>query len=354
MNSLPRPSRAWIPLTLAALAMLTAGLQGCALLERSAALRARQSALQDPGELAWALSHMSELFPSRTVSRESGGAPLPLAPMDLSAVSFETSDAGLRSLDEHFGANHLRGLVVLHGGRLVFEGYADDVNATTRFTSWSVAKSFTSTLVGLAVADGAIASLDDPIERYLPDAVGTGYEGVTIRQALQMSSGVAFTEVYTSGTADVMNFMTDSLVLNRKRANQIAIDFPRAHEPGTVFNYNTAETQVLSAVVSAATGRPLSALLQEQIWSRIGMQHDASWLLDREGREGMEMAGCCLNMALRDQARFGQLFLQDGVWQGERILPEGFVDFVSAPAPAWSRPEYGGMFWVIEPLRIAR
>jgi CubicO group peptidase (beta-lactamase class C family) len=329
MTSLPRPLRGCLLVGLIAGA---AGLSGCALIERSSTLLARQSALQDPEELPWALSHMSELFPSRTVSRASGGAPLQRDPIDLSGVSFDAGNGERRRLDAHFSANHLRGLVVLHGGRLVFERYADDVGPTTRFTSWSVAKSFTSTLVGLAVAAGAIESLDDPIERYLPDAVGTGYEGVTIRQALQMSSGVAFTEVYTDGSADVMSFMTDSLVLNRKRANQIALDFPRAHEPGTTFNYNTAETQVLGAVVSAATGRSLSELLQEQIWSRLGMQHDASWLLDREGPEGVEMAGCCLNMALRDQARFGQLFLQDGMWKGERILPPGWVEQATVPS----------------------
>lgn len=329
MSSLPRTSRA-LRLTVL-LAAVAVGLPGCALLERSATLRARQVAFQDPEQLPWMLSHMSELFPSRTISRGPAGEPLPRAIQDLSSFRYDAGGVE-RSLDQHLAENRARGMVVLHEGRVVYEWYADEADETTRFTSWSVAKSFTSTLVGLALADGAIGSLDDPVEGYLPGAAGTGYEGVTIRQALQMSSGVAFTEVYTDGDADVVSFMTDTLILNRARANEAALSFPRAHAPSTTFNYNTAETQVLGAIVHAATGRSLSALLEERIWRRIGMEHDATWLLDLEGPDGMEMSGCCLNMALRDWARFGQLFLQDGVWQGDRILPAGWVANATRPS----------------------
>jgi CubicO group peptidase (beta-lactamase class C family) len=313
------------------LGALATGGQGCLLFERSTTLQARRVAFSEPAQLPWMLSHMSELFPSRTISRDSASTPLPRAIRDLSTFRY---DAGgiQRSLDQHLEANRARGMVILHEGRIVHEWYAENTDETTRFTSWSVAKSVTSTLVGLAVSDGAIGSLDDPIERYLPAAVGTGYEGVTVRQALQMSSGVAFTEVYSDGKADVIRYFTETMILNRKRANEEALDFPRVRPPGTRFKYNPAVSQVLGAVVHAATGRSLSALLEEWIWRPLGMEHDASWLLDREGPTGMEMSGCCLNMALRDWARFGQLFLQDGVWGGDRILPAGWVAEATRPS----------------------
>lgn len=322
-------SRRWVqvPVILAILALAS----GCALLLRAPTLQARSAAFE-PENMAWSFRHMSELFPSRTVRRAGPVSALESVPTPLDAVVYQVGDEQ-RVFGEFFERNRTGGLVVLHRGRMVHERYAQGAGPETRFTSWSVAKSFVSTLVGLAVQEGAIESLDDPLERYVAELRGTAYEGVSVRQALQMSSGVEFSEVYAEGDSDVMTFMVDSLITNRKRANEVAAGFPRGRPPGTAFNYNTAETQILGWLVREATGRSPAVYLEEKLWSRLGMEHDATWLLDREGvnGDGMEMSGCCLNASLRDWARFGQLFLQDGIWQGERLLSKGWVSEATTP-----------------------
>ena len=310
------------------LLMLLTSQVGCALF-RFPSLLERQKANDENG--TWMRQHMAELFPTRTISRKGAISSFEDRPVDLLPLRFAQGEEST-SIEEFLTANETAGIVVLHQGKRVFEHYGLDADETTRFTSWSVAKSFTSTLVGLAVGEGLIESVDDPLGRYLPQAQGTAYENVTIAQALQMSSGVGFSEEYDpiSGS-DVVDFMTDSLFLNSKRANEAAIDYPTLHEPGTVYNYNTAESQVLGLLVREVTGKSPSAYLQEKIWGPLGMEHDATWILDLEGPTGMEFGGCCLNMALRDWARFGQLVLQDGVWDGERILPEGWVAAATRP-----------------------
>lgn len=324
--------RASLPLVLAGTL-----LSGCFLLRVPLALERQRSWEEDQ---TWTFQHMSELFPSRTIGRAGEVARFERAPVALDGLRFELAGREI-GFEEFWKGNQTAGMVVLHRGRIVFERYDLGADETTRFTSWSVAKSVTSTLVGLALADGHLESLDDPLDRYLPEVTGTGYEGVTIRQVLQMSSGIRFSEEYDAGGgSDVIDFMTSSLFLNRSRANALAIDYPRAHAPGTVFNYSTAETQLLAWLVLRATGRSPADYLEQKLWRRLGMEHDASWLLDREGRDGMEMGGCCMNMALRDQARLGQLFLQDGMWRGERVLPEGWVRSATVPTEAHLR--WGG------------
>jgi CubicO group peptidase (beta-lactamase class C family) len=183
--------------------------------------------------------------------------------------------------------------------------------------------------------------VDDPLLQYVPGLEGSGYDGVTIKQALQMSSGVGFTEMYEEAS-DITDFMGYTMFANLDPANEFMTRYDRVAEPGSVFNYSTGETQVLGWLVTEVTGKPLAHYLSEKIWSLLGMEHDATWILDREGREGMEMAGCCLNAALRDYARFGQLFLQDGWWEGRRILPDGWV--AQATVPDSPQVDYGKLF----------
>jgi CubicO group peptidase (beta-lactamase class C family) len=305
-------------------------LLSCSLLQRAPTLEARRVAFE-PRNHAWTFQHMSELFPTRTISRGGNTGPFPRGrdlPVHFSAGP---GDAAV-DLDRFFERNYSRGMLVLHRGTLVFERYAEGADATTRFTSWSVAKSFTSTLVGLAIGDGDIHSVHDRLATYIPELAGTAYENVTIEQALQMSSGVKFSEVYEDGGSDVFDFLVASMFTNRKRANLLAASYPRRHPPGTVFNYNTAETQILGWLVRNATGRTPGRYLQEKLWEPLGMEHDASWVLDREGADGMEMTGCCLNMSLHDWARFGQLMAQDGIWDRQRILPAGWVAAATIPS----------------------
>jgi CubicO group peptidase (beta-lactamase class C family) len=305
-----------------------------------------------------ALRSMSELFPTRTVSRGGRISEQPAAPVDLDGVALTVSDETLR-FDDFLERNHTHGIVVLHRGRRVYERYFEGADERSRFTSWSVAKSFTATLVGMALGEGRIASLDDPLEQYVESLRGTAYEGVTIDQALRMSSGVAFTEVYTAGGSDVSRFMGQSAIGHSVPADELAASFPRGAAPGSVFNYNTAETQILGMLVRAVYGRGHAEVLEEALWRPLGMENDASLILDRPGAAGIAMAGCCLNAALRDWARFGQLHLQDGIWEGRRLLPEGWVadaTTLSNTSPddePSSKSGYRYQWWVFDEGRYA-
>lgn len=222
-------------------------------------------------------------------------------------------------LDAYMADQRSAGLVIIHDGKVRVERYALDFNESGRWTSFSVAKSFTSTLVGAAIQDGYIKSLDDTVSRYIPDLRGSAYDAVTIRQLLTMSSGVRWNEDYEDPNSDVAQFNNakpdegvDATVSYLRR-------LPRAHPAGTVWNYNTGETNLIGVLVSSATGKPLAQYLQEKIWHPAGMEYNATWLL---GRTGHEIAGCCLQAATRDFARFGLFVLANGNVNGTQIVPE--------------------------------
>lgn len=222
-------------------------------------------------------------------------------------------------IDEYLADQRSAGLVILQDGKVRFERYGLGFDANGRWTSFSVAKSFTSTLVGAAIQDGAIGSLEDTVSRYIPDLRGSAYDDVTIRQLLTMSSGVRWNEDYEDPNADVAQFNkavpdagVDATVSYMRR-------LPRAHPAGEVWHYNTGETNLIGVLVSSATGKPLAQYLEEKIWHPAGMEAPATWLL---GRTGHEIAGCCLQSATRDFARFGLFVLANGNVSGQQIVPE--------------------------------
>ncbi|MEN8722128.1 MAG: serine hydrolase [Alphaproteobacteria bacterium] len=280
----------------------------------------------------WGLQHMAELFPARTVHRGGPVSPLGEAPMDLSGFSYEF-EGKTHTLDDFHSRNDTQAMIILHKGKVVYETYRHGTGSATRFTSMSVAKSITATLLGIARDEGLITSFEDPIDQYLPTLVGTAYEGVSIKHVLQMSSGVAFNEEYgPDNTSDVADFFTFSLMGNFQSADALAIQYPTGVAPGSKFNYSTAETQVLSALLREVTGMKQADYLTEKLWRPLGMSHDATWLIDKAGPDGDEMGGCCLNAALRDYARLGLLYLNDGMVGDRRILPAGWVGEATVPS----------------------
>lgn len=223
------------------------------------------------------------------------------------------------AVEEYLASQHTSGLVILQDGKIRFERYGQEFDADGRWTSFSVAKSFTSTLVGAAVQDGYIKSLEDKVSQYIPDLRGSAYDDVTIRQLLTMSSGVRWNEDYEDPEADVAKF-------NKAKADpgvDATVSFmrklPRAHPPGTVWHYNTGETNLIGVLVSSATGKSLAQYLEETIWHPAGMAATATWL---QGKTGHEIAGCCLQAATRDFARFGLFVLANGNVGGKQIVPE--------------------------------
>src|SRR4030095_16805972 len=242
-------------------------------------------------------------------------------------------------LDAFNVANDSMGMVVVHRGKIRYERYWQGADETTHFTSWSMAKSVTSTLVGLAYGDGKIAKLEDPITKYVPELASSAYKDVTVEQALQMSSGVKFIEDYSVPQSDVARFANQGV--RGGKANEFLTTLTeKAAPPGTKFNYNSAETQVLGWIVKNATVEAPSKLLSERIWQRAGMEDDAEWIVDRPN--GMEVTGMGINARLRDYARFGVLMLHDGMHDGARVLPVGWV--ARATKPSAPSVQIGNLF----------
>ena len=226
-------------------------------------------------------------------------------------------------VDAYMAGQRSAGLVILHDGRLRLERYGLGFDAGGRWTSFSVAKSMTSTLVGAALRDGAIRSMDDKVSDYLPAMKGSAYDDVSIRQLLTMTSGIRWNEDYADPQADVARFNAhqpepgvDALVSYLRR-------LPREAPAGTRWHYSTGETNLVGVLVGAATKRPLAEYLAEKVWGPAGMEQPATWILSKTGQE---ISGCCIQAATRDYARFG-LFILDGARgaDGRPVLPDGWL-----------------------------
>ncbi len=235
-------------------------------------------------------------------------------------------------------------LLVLHEGKIVHEDYFHGTGAEDRRISWSIAKSYLSALFGIAVAEGAIASLDDPVTRYVPALAGGAYDGASIRNVLQMSSGVAFDEDYLDYNSDI-NRMGRIIALGGSMDGFAASLKETFQPPGTSWKYVSIDTHVLAMVLRAATGRDLAALLSEKIIAPLGQEADAYYLTDGEG-VAFALGG--LNLRTRDYARFGQMIEQGGLWQGQQIVPADWIT-ESTTATAKTVPGkmgYGYQWWM--------
>jgi CubicO group peptidase (beta-lactamase class C family) len=281
--------------------------------------------------------HMDRIHPTRPVRASAEPFPLPSRPRDLASLRYEVGGSTF-DIEGFMAHNNVVGLLVVQGGEIVLESYARGNTPETRWYSFSVAKSVVSMLIGAAIADGYIASIDAPVTDYLPLMKGSAYDGVTLRHALQMASGVQWDEDYADPTSDVAS--TGGSALERLRYLRHK---PRAAPPGALFNYSTAETNLLGAVLRAAVGNNLSSYLEAKIWQPFGMEHDAHWLLLSEG--GGEHGGCCLSATLRDFGRIGLFALRAGrLRDGTRVLPEGWMAESTSPSPANAR--YGYLWWL--------
>jgi CubicO group peptidase (beta-lactamase class C family) len=250
-------------------------------------------------------------------------------------------------VDGYMAGQRSAALLVVHDGRLRLERYGLGFDAAGRWTSFSVAKSITSTLVGAALRDGAIRSLDDKVSDYLPEMKGSAYEQVTLRQLLTMTSGVRWNEDYADPNSDVARFNKHQPEAGVDAVVSYLRQLPREVAPGTRWNYSTGETNLVGVLVSRATKRPLADYLSEKVWRPAGMEQQATWLLNRTGQE---ISGCCLQAASRDFARFG-LFILDGARaDGEPIVPEGYLAEATSKRTAIGQPGrgYGYQWWTYD------
>lgn len=256
------------------------------------------------------------------------------------------------NIDQYMKDQRSSAIVIIQDGKIRFEKYALDFDEKGRWTSFSVAKSFTSTLVGAAIKDGYIKSLDDNVVTYIPEFKGSAYDGVSVKQILTMTSGVKWNEDYEDKNSDVNRFNFAKPDKDMDATVSYLRKLPRAHEPGTVWNYNTGETNIIGVLVSNATKKPLSEYLHEKIWQPFGMANDATWLL---GPTGHEIAGCCIQAATRDFARMGLFVLANGVAGGKQVVPEDWFKNATAKQQDIGKAGrgYGFQWWTYDDGSVA-
>ncbi|MEP6825097.1 MAG: serine hydrolase [Ramlibacter sp.] len=284
-----------------------------------------------------ALDRLSVLARSRVVSAGATPSPLPPGPPLQLPLDVDAYMAGQRSA----------ALIVMHDGKVRLERYGLGFDAAGRWTSFSVAKSLTSTLVGAAMRDGYIKSMDDKLTDYIPQMKGSAYDAVTVRQLLTMTSGVKWNEDYSDPNSDVAKFNNhnpeegvDALVSYLRK-------LPRDVPAGTRWNYSTGETNLVGILVSQATKKPLADYLSEKIWAPVGMEHKATWILSKTGQE---ISGCCIQAAARDWARFGQFILGGARVGGQAIVPEGWLAEATSTRTGIGQPGrgYGYQWWTYD------
>ena len=250
-------------------------------------------------------------------------------------------------IDAYMAGQRSAALLILHKGQLRLERYGLDFDAQGRWTSFSVAKSFTSTLVGAALRDGHIKSMDDKVSDYIPQMKGSAYDDVSISQLLTMTSGVRWNEDYDDPASDVARFNNHQPEPGVPAIVSYLRQLPREAPPGQRWLYSTGETNLVGILISQATGKPLSQYLQEKVWGPVGMEQQATWILSKTGEE---ISGCCIQASARDYARFGQFILEGARINGQSILPDGWLQQASTRQADIGQPGrgYGYQWWTYD------
>lgn len=263
---------------------------------------------------------MADLFPTRAMApsrspfRFPDGAPIELP------RTYEFGGS-IRPTADFLVATDTSALLVLEDGAIRLERYWLTGGRDVQWISWSVAKSFVSALVGIAIQDGLIKSIEEPISDYASLLVGSVYDGVRIKDVLQMSSGARWNEDYSDTDSDIHRL--GAAMAGNQSLAEFVMGMERATQPGTFCQYNSADTQALGMLIVAVTGRHFADYMQEKLCEPLGMESEGYWLLDSGG---MEMVLGGLNLTARDFAKIGELFRNKGEWAGEQIVPKAWVE----------------------------
>ena len=263
--------------------------------------------------------HVDRIMPAKVIHRSGERFQFPVDIRELNDTYEFKGET--KSIENFLEETVTTGFLVVKDDRIVTERYFLGATEETTHTSMSVAKSFVSALVGIAIDDGLIEGVDRPITDYVPKLKGSGYDGVPIKHVLQMSSGVEFDEEYDNLFSDINMMFYEVFGLGRPLDEYMASLKPQTPS-GVTSYYRSCDTQALAMLISEVTGKTVSEYLEEKIWSKIGMEYDAFWSTDDFGSE---IAFGFLNAALRDYAKFGTLYLHNGNWNGEQIVSESWA-----------------------------
>jgi CubicO group peptidase (beta-lactamase class C family) len=314
------------------------------------AVQQLRRAMLDPEINSLTFHSMERLFTTRTVGRS--GPVWPLARNDRELDFTYTYDNRKLTPSDFLERTHTNALLIMKDGKIVSEIYRNNTDGTTRFIAFSMTKSITSVLIGCALEEKLIASLDDPITKYLPELKSGGYNGVTIRQVLQMRSGVDYEERYDFGNPGVAARNHElALVKNVVRFADAARTIKRKNPPGAVFEYKTLDTAVLGWLLERVTGNTVAAYTARKVWEPLGAESDGFYIMDGAPGVGREFSGAGFNATLRDFARFGQMVLNGGEANGRRIVAAEWIRESTSstqPRAAGPRTGYGYQWWMAE------
>ncbi|MCA6223806.1 MAG: beta-lactamase family protein [Phenylobacterium sp.] len=308
---------------------------------------------ETPNLLCWSAEQQARWYPAmetvyqtRPIAAGDRVHALPLADRNLDPVF--THAGRTWTVDEYMATYRVSGLLVIRDGQVLLEKYGLGRSPRDRWTSFSVAKSVTAILVGAAIQDGRIKSLQTPVTDILPELKGSAYDGVSLRQLLMMSSGVRWNEDYSDPSSDVAKGPTEGVKLAQGQPDLNPVvaymrTLPRAHAPGTTFNYNTGETDLVGILLARAVGKGLADYASEKIWKPYGMEAEAVWVTDPGG---LERGGCCISMTLRDYGRVGQFVLDEGIVDGRPVLPPGWAREATSKQIENGQAGYGYFWWM--------
>jgi CubicO group peptidase (beta-lactamase class C family) len=245
------------------------------------------------------------------------------------------------SLDDYFKRNFVTGFLVLHDNQIIIEKYFHEADQNSRFVSMSVSKSIVSILIGAADEDGLIKSIEDPVIKYLPYLSKSGYRDVTVKNLLQMSTGVKYTEDYGDPNSEAAEFGAAAFSGSISFKDYVQSMQPTDTPPGTAFKYQSVNTQVLGLLLEKVTGKRLNEYGQEKLWKKIGAQSDAFFHTSKNQPDNT-CAFACFNATLRDYARVGLMLLQSGKLGEERVVSRKWVHDSTTPDAPYLKPELGG------------
>lgn len=298
-------------------------------------------------KLCWAFQHMRELIPSRQIRR--GIGPVSTLPegenrqQDIDALSFELRDGSRISFAEFIQRNYTDALIILHRGKVIYESYPNQADPLSLHMLWSVTKSVTGLVACMLIEEGVL----DPqalVTDLIPELAVSGWAGASVQQVLDMTADVSYSEIYSEGTSDVIRYgLAAGITQSTKHpAPACLYDYlptiGSAREHGRYFSYRTVHTEVLGWLVRRASGKEMASHISERIWSRLGAEQDALILLDAHGTE---WAGAGLNASLRDLARLTEMLRNNGVWNGQQIVPASIIQDITKGGDKAAFADYG-------------
>ena len=292
-----------------------------------------------PDQQVYGFPRLAELYPTRSIQGQEVPLQLPIRLSNLDAFSYSYAEQ-IHTVDSHMQSERTAGLLVIQNGEIKVERYGLEHHANAPWVSFSVTKSIVSMLFGAAVKDGYIASIDDPVSDYLPVFEDSPYADVSIKHILQMASGVAWNEDYADPASNIVNLPGEEMAGFKYMRN-----LPRVAKPGTVFNYNTGETNIAGAILRKAVGKNLSDYASEKVFLPGGISNTANWLLGAPN--GNEFAGCCISANLRDYGRIGLFALQNSQASSPSSpLAPNWMQQSTTPSPGYDG--YGFFWWLTD------